>query len=252
VFDGRLTAIQRKAARALLRQDIGVLVAPSGVGKTVIGAYLIAARSRSTLVLVHRQPLLDQWMAQLSMFLGLAPRAIGQIGAGKGRDSFWISPHLMTYSGVTVIVLVSLGVLAWTSTQTPRGEGGWATYQETVTTLALLRPNLAPERRGALPRGDLGLGRSRRRSHTRWRAEGHGEMRLPPPRGPRSRTWAASVTKVSVASRGPGACRSRAGTKSNCSRVRWKRKWASRVRARRYRSRRVVVSVASRSARKSA
>jgi superfamily II DNA or RNA helicase len=82
-FNGRLTAVQRKAARALRREDIGVLVAPPGVGKTVIGTYLIAARCRSTLVLVHRQPLLDQWIAQLSMFLGVAPKAIGQIGAGK-------------------------------------------------------------------------------------------------------------------------------------------------------------------------
>ena len=32
-----------------------------------------------------------------------------------GRDSFWIPPHLMTYSGVTALVLVSFGVLAWTS-----------------------------------------------------------------------------------------------------------------------------------------
>jgi superfamily II DNA or RNA helicase len=82
-FEGQLTPLQKKAARALLRADVGVLVAPPGVGKTVIGTYLIAARSRSTLVLVHRQPLLDQWIAQLSMFLGLAPKAIGQIGAGK-------------------------------------------------------------------------------------------------------------------------------------------------------------------------
>jgi superfamily II DNA or RNA helicase len=82
-FDGRLTSIQKKAARALLREDIGVLVAPPGVGKTVIGTYLVAARARSTLVLVHRQPLLDQWIAQMSMFLSLAPKAIGQIGAGK-------------------------------------------------------------------------------------------------------------------------------------------------------------------------
>lgn len=29
------------------------------------------------------EPLLDQWIAQLSMFLGIAPTAIGQIGAGK-------------------------------------------------------------------------------------------------------------------------------------------------------------------------
>jgi superfamily II DNA or RNA helicase len=82
-FEGRLTPVQKKAVRALRREDTGVLVAPPGVGKTVIGTYLIAARSRNTLVLVHRQPLLDQWIAQLSMFLGVTPKAIGQIGAGK-------------------------------------------------------------------------------------------------------------------------------------------------------------------------
>jgi hypothetical protein len=38
-----------------------------------------------------------------------------------GRDSFWIPPHLMTYSGVTLIVLVSFGILAWTTTQALRG-----------------------------------------------------------------------------------------------------------------------------------
>jgi superfamily II DNA or RNA helicase len=82
-FQGQLTPVQKKAARSLLCDDIGVLVAPPGVGKTVVGTYLIAARARSTLVLVHRQPLLDQWVAQLSMFLGLAPKTIGQIGGGK-------------------------------------------------------------------------------------------------------------------------------------------------------------------------
>src|SRR5215469_5070399 len=29
-----------------------------------------------------------------------------------GRDSFWIPPHVMTYSGVTLMVLASFGVLA--------------------------------------------------------------------------------------------------------------------------------------------
>jgi superfamily II DNA or RNA helicase len=82
-FRGELTAIQEQAARALLEHTIGVFVAPPGVGKTVVGAYLVAARARSTLVLVHRQPLLDQWIAQLAIFLGMDPKAIGQIGAGK-------------------------------------------------------------------------------------------------------------------------------------------------------------------------
>ena len=38
-----------------------------------------------------------------------------------GRDSFWIAPHLMTYSGVTALVLASFGVLAWTSWRARRG-----------------------------------------------------------------------------------------------------------------------------------
>ncbi len=53
----------------------------------MVATYLVAARARSTLVLVHRQPLLDQWVAQLGMFLGLDPKAIGQIGAGKRRPT---------------------------------------------------------------------------------------------------------------------------------------------------------------------
>jgi superfamily II DNA or RNA helicase len=82
-FQGKLTSVQQAAADALCAHDIGVFVAPPGVGKTVVGTYLVAARGCSTLVLVHRQPLLDQWLAQLSLFLGIEPKQIGQIGAGK-------------------------------------------------------------------------------------------------------------------------------------------------------------------------
>jgi superfamily II DNA or RNA helicase len=82
-FQGKLTSVQQAAVEALCSHDIGVFVAPPGVGKTVVGTYLVAARGCSTLILVHRKPLLDQWLAQLSLFLGLEPKQIGQIGAGK-------------------------------------------------------------------------------------------------------------------------------------------------------------------------
>jgi superfamily II DNA or RNA helicase len=86
-FNGELTAIQQQAAQALLEHDIGVFVAPPGIGKTVLGTYLVAKRARSTLVLVHRRPLLDQWVTQLAMFLGLEEKEIGQIGSGKRRPN---------------------------------------------------------------------------------------------------------------------------------------------------------------------
>jgi superfamily II DNA or RNA helicase len=86
-FQGTLTAVQEQAARTLLAQDTGIFVAAPGVGKTVVGTYLVAARARSTLILVHRKPLLDQWVAQLSLFLGIDPSEIGQIGAGKRRPN---------------------------------------------------------------------------------------------------------------------------------------------------------------------
>lgn len=53
-FQGQLTKVQQAALGKLLAHDTGVFVAPPGVGKTVVGTSLVAARKCSTLVLVHR------------------------------------------------------------------------------------------------------------------------------------------------------------------------------------------------------
>jgi superfamily II DNA or RNA helicase len=86
-FRGQLTPLQQNSVEALLEHDIGVFVAPPGVGKTVVGTYLVAERGRSTLILVHRRPLLDQWIAQLSMFLNVESKDIGRIGGGKRKPN---------------------------------------------------------------------------------------------------------------------------------------------------------------------
>jgi superfamily II DNA or RNA helicase len=86
-FRGELTPLQDQAARAMVEHDIGVIVAPPGLGKTVLGAHLIAKRGVSTLVLVHRKPLLDQWVAQLSEFLGVPKKEIGVLGGGKRKPN---------------------------------------------------------------------------------------------------------------------------------------------------------------------
>ena len=86
-FVGELTTRQQDAVSALLDHDLGVLCAPPGAGKTVIGAQLIADRGRSTLVLVHRKPLLEQWVKRLEEFLAVGAHAIGTIGGGRDKPS---------------------------------------------------------------------------------------------------------------------------------------------------------------------
>ena len=86
-FHGELTAQQLEAAEAILAHDNGVLCAATAFGKTVVGAWLIAARQVNTLVLVHRRQLMDQWRERLTAFLDLPPAAIGVIGGGRARPT---------------------------------------------------------------------------------------------------------------------------------------------------------------------
>ena len=84
-FEGNLRDDQAEAVRLTLRHNEGVLCAPTAFGKTVVAAKLIAERGVNTLVLVHRQQLLEQWRARLAMFLDLPANAIGQIVGGKDQ-----------------------------------------------------------------------------------------------------------------------------------------------------------------------
>ncbi len=86
-FTGELTAVQARAAKDILGDDLGVLCAPPGSGKTVIATQMIAARGRSTLVLVHRKPLLKQWTERLTQFLDVDPGSIGTIGGGRKKPT---------------------------------------------------------------------------------------------------------------------------------------------------------------------
>jgi superfamily II DNA or RNA helicase len=51
---------------------------------------LIATRKVNTLVVVHRQQLLDQWLERLSMFLKMPANSIGHIGGGKPNRTGFI------------------------------------------------------------------------------------------------------------------------------------------------------------------
>jgi superfamily II DNA or RNA helicase len=94
-FQGHLRDDQAEATRQTLRHDEGVLCAPTAFGKTVVAAKLIADRAVNTLILVHREQLLEQWRARLAAFLDLPPKAIGQVVGGKDSRTGLIDVALL-------------------------------------------------------------------------------------------------------------------------------------------------------------
>jgi superfamily II DNA or RNA helicase len=69
----------------MLAHDTGVLAATTAFGKTVLAAWLISRRAVNTLVLVHRQQLMEQWVERLSQFLGVPTKSIGRLGGGRRK-----------------------------------------------------------------------------------------------------------------------------------------------------------------------
>lgn len=84
-FRGKLRPEQQKAARALIKHDIGVLSATTAFGKTVLASWVIAERGANTLVLVHRKQLMEQWVDRLTEFLDLSESEIGRLGGGRRK-----------------------------------------------------------------------------------------------------------------------------------------------------------------------
>jgi superfamily II DNA or RNA helicase len=80
---------QQSSLEEIADQEYGVIVAPPGAGKTVIGLKLIAEKSQPALILVHRKQLLDQWGERIQSFLGISKKDIGQFSGNKktiGKD----------------------------------------------------------------------------------------------------------------------------------------------------------------------
>jgi superfamily II DNA or RNA helicase/very-short-patch-repair endonuclease len=84
-FHGVLRPEQKAAVDAMAVFETGVLSATTAFGKTVVAAKLIALRGVNTLVLVHRQQLMEQWVERLASFLDIPRKEIGRIGGGRKK-----------------------------------------------------------------------------------------------------------------------------------------------------------------------
>lgn len=82
-FNTALHAHQLSIVKAIEKKDIGVIVAPPGSGKTIIGLKIIAQKQQPALIVVHRKQLMEQWIERTEAFLGIPKHEIGKVGQGQ-------------------------------------------------------------------------------------------------------------------------------------------------------------------------
>ncbi|SHF93190.1 Superfamily II DNA or RNA helicase [Salegentibacter echinorum] len=81
----KLRAHQELAIKAAARKDFGIISAPPGSGKTIIGLKIISEKRQPALIVVHRRQLMEQWIERIQTFFGVPKNEIGKIGQGKTK-----------------------------------------------------------------------------------------------------------------------------------------------------------------------
>ena len=101
LFKASLYEHQQEAVDITDKKEMGVMVAPPGSGKTIIGLGIIAHKKQPALIIVHRKQLFDQWIERIQSFLGIAEPFIGKIASGHQK----IGTH------ITVAMIQSLAAI---------------------------------------------------------------------------------------------------------------------------------------------
>lgn len=84
-FNAQLREHQQSAIETVAKKDFGVIVAPPGSGKTIVGLKIISNKKQPALIIVHRKQLVEQWIERIETFLGIPKHEIGRIGQGKSK-----------------------------------------------------------------------------------------------------------------------------------------------------------------------
>jgi len=85
LFNAQLQKHQQIVIDTIAKKDLGVVVAPPGSGKTIIGLKIIADKKQPALIITHRKQIADQWIERIETFLGIPKSGIGKIGQGKTK-----------------------------------------------------------------------------------------------------------------------------------------------------------------------
>jgi superfamily II DNA or RNA helicase len=74
---------QQTAIEKIKKKDFSLCIAPPGFGKTLIGSKMIEIRACTTLVIVNKNMLLDQWCERFVNYFGYLKKDIGYLGKSK-------------------------------------------------------------------------------------------------------------------------------------------------------------------------
>ena len=85
LFNALLREHQQIVIDTIAKKDLGVIVAPPGSGKTIVGLKIIAEKKQPALIVTHRKQIADQWIERIETFLGIPKNEIGKIGQGKTK-----------------------------------------------------------------------------------------------------------------------------------------------------------------------
>ncbi|WP_235891391.1 TOTE conflict system archaeo-eukaryotic primase domain-containing protein [Flavobacterium gawalongense] len=85
LFNAQLREHQQIVIDTTGKKDLGVIVAPPGSGKTIVGLKIIAEKRQPALIITHRKQIAEQWIERIETFLGIPKNDIGKIGQGKTK-----------------------------------------------------------------------------------------------------------------------------------------------------------------------
>ncbi len=91
----KLLPEQEKLVEQAFAAGQGILVAPPGSGKTIMGLALAAKHDKPALILTHRKQLLDQWVEQIQAYFGMPKRQIGRFSSAYKKPSDYITVGLL-------------------------------------------------------------------------------------------------------------------------------------------------------------